>query len=175
MAAADFTPETPTEQQVARFWSKADQSGGPDACWPWLGSSITAGGYGHVGVRIRRGVFKTFGAHVIARWIATGEWPGALCTLHACDYRRCVNPNHLFLGTHKDNAQDMIRKGRRYANAPKGVDVVALVKLSEADVLEIRRLHAAGLVSKAGLARQFSVSRFCIYDIIDRFTWKHLA
>jgi hypothetical protein len=78
-----------------------------DSCWLWDGTH-TARGYGEFRIARR----KTM-AHRIAWERAFGSIPDGLCVLHECDVTRCVNPNHLFLGTRVDNAKDRDAKGRR--------------------------------------------------------------
>lgn len=81
---------------------------GPGAeCWEWRGSRL-AGGYGVFLVER-----KQLGAHRYAWIVAQGAIPDGLHVLHTCDNRGCVNPAHLFLGTHRDNMDDCTRKGRR--------------------------------------------------------------
>lgn len=89
---------------ATRFESKVDRSGD---CHMWT-RSLNTGGYGQINVE-----GKPLGAHVVAWFLATGEWP-AQCVLHTCDIRSCVNVNHLFLGTRGDNNRDMASKGRHH-------------------------------------------------------------
>ena len=77
-------------------------------CWNWTGT-LTASGYGQVCT----GRSKHASAHRVAYSLFVGEIPKGLFACHRCDNRRCINPAHLFLGTAKDNADDMVRKGRQ--------------------------------------------------------------
>ncbi|NHN21083.1 HNH endonuclease, partial [Bacillus amyloliquefaciens] len=81
------------------FWARVDQSGGIDACWPWIGA--TTYGYGVFG---RGG--KTKRAHRHVAEMAFGDLKGFF-VCHACDDPGCCNPLHLFLGSHADNMADM--------------------------------------------------------------------
>jgi hypothetical protein len=79
-------------------------------CWIWLGA-IDGAGYGHKGDG-RRG--RTIGAHRWAWKIVNGPIPRGMSVCHRCDVPLCVNPDHLFLGSQKDNLQDMRTKGRHH-------------------------------------------------------------
>lgn len=87
-----------------RFWSKVDKSG---ECWIWTGC-LTNRGYGNFGVRKGYNI----PAHRFAYELTCGPIPEGFLACHHCDNRRCVRPDHLFLGSHRDNTQDCIRKGR---------------------------------------------------------------
>ena len=83
-----------------------------------------------------------------ASWLVhRGPIPEGLCILHRCDNRRCVNPEHLWLGTKTDNMADMVAKGRNARSS----------KLSVDDVRKIKALLAEGN-SCGTIARQFNVS-----------------
>lgn len=84
-----------------KFWKKVDRRG-PDECWKWTGA-INQAGYG---------AFGNNHAHRTSYEITYGPIPDGLFILHKCDNPPCVNPNHLFVGTHQDNMRDMISKGR---------------------------------------------------------------
>lgn len=87
-------------------------------CWNWSGS--LRNGYGRTicGSRVDN-TRKSVSAHVFSYLAFNGDIPDGLCVLHKCDNRKCCNPDHLFLGTKKDNAIDMVKK-RRWRNGTTG-------------------------------------------------------
>lgn len=90
---------------LSRFWSRV-KIGHPDACWEGTGAKIPKG-YGSL-----RFEYAQYGTHRIACTLAHGEIPEGLLACHHCDNPSCVNPRHLYPGTHQDNAQDCARRGR---------------------------------------------------------------
>jgi hypothetical protein len=106
-------------------------------------------------------------AHRLIYTRAFGEIPNGMCVLHKCDIRNCVNPQHLFLGTQKDNVRDMETKNR--ARHPNGEEH-GRSKLSEAEVLAIR----AADLSYRILAKQFGVCLAVISQIKNRQNWVHI-
>lgn len=77
-----------------------------NSCWEWI-ASLTKYGYGSFGI----GKNRVLLAHRVSYKIYKGD-PSDLLVCHACDNPKCVNPEHLFLGTHKDNTTDSVNKGR---------------------------------------------------------------
>ena len=124
-----------------------------DGCWNWTGYK-DIDGYG----RYYDGI-KTKRAHRIAWVKANGEIPDGLWVLHHCDNPSCVNPAHLRVGTHRDNALDRDTRGH-----------CARAKLDATQVTEIRN-------SKAGpreLARRYGVTYQNIWNILAGKTWRHV-
>lgn len=130
-------------------------------CWNWTGMR-TANGYGQVK---RDGKFLF--AHRYSYMILVGDI-GGLFVLHKCDNRLCVNPEHLFLGTQKDNQQDMKRKGRHIFG-----ELSPNSKLKESDVKEIYRLYESG-VGTIRLAKMFDITKNLAWLIVRGKAWNHL-
>lgn len=91
--------------EFERFICKVDLDGD---CWIWMAGTYPVG-YGQF--RRSNSGPKT-GAHIISYELFIGDIAKGLCVMHSCDNTLCVNPDHLSLGTHTDNMQDMLRKGR---------------------------------------------------------------
>lgn len=135
-----------------------------NGCWNWKNPRPDgrANTFWHEG--------KVMGAYKASYLIHKGP-VGDLWVLHRCDNGLCVNPDHLFLGTPKDNTQDMIQKGRQVWKKGEGRGKVA--KLTEAQVLEIKSAAASGVKGNR-LAKQYGVHRATLYDILNGKTWTHV-
>lgn len=140
--------------------------GSPEECHIWTGANVK--GYGVVTVARRHMLITRL------LWaISFGPIPEGSDVLHRCDNPPCCNLAHLFLGTAKDNAQDMVSKGRaRNGRRALGSENNKAV-LTEGEVREIRKLRANGR-SNYSLGRQFSISRQNVRFIVNRKTWKHI-
>jgi len=100
---------------IKRFWRYVDKSGSETGCWEWT-ASRSVGGYGMFYPDAR----SKIGAHRFSWFLAFGPIAEGLQVCHRCDNRRCVRPDHLFLGTHQDNADDMKKKGRSASGERNG-------------------------------------------------------
>ncbi len=149
-----------------RFESHIDPSPTAAGCRLWVGCGVYDG-YGKftVGGRLQK---KSIRAHRFAWELARGRVPGGLCVLHRCDNRRCVNVDHLFLGTRADNNADKEAKGR--ALQLRG-EANGNSKLSREIVAEIRSIYANGVVSQKKLAARFGVHQTVVGDIVRGETW----
>jgi len=139
-------------------------------CLVFTGSKNRAG-YGQIGSGVIRG--RPIGAHVAIWEARRGPVPPGHYVCHSCDNPPCVEYEHLFLGTPKQNSADRDRKGRGRPGHVPGVRN-GRAKLTDADIVAIRKLHAAGGITQAALGRQYGVSQAMIGYIVRRKSWKHI-
>jgi hypothetical protein len=153
------------QPRIRAFWDAVDKSAGPDGCWPWVRGTDRAG----YGSPLYSG--RKTGAHRIAWTLTHGKIPRQLWVLHKCDNPPCCNPKHLFLGTQRDNIDDMITKGR--ARPPKG-ERNGLAKLRTKDIPQIRRRVLSGDRLQT-VGDRYGVTKQAIWHIVHGKTWKHVA
>jgi hypothetical protein len=173
-------------RDAARFWSKVDKNGptlsGMDTpCWVWLGKP-NQHGYGRLHVGGREGT--RWMAHRLSFTIANGAIPEGLEVCHRCDNPICVNPDHHFLGTQRENIEDAQKKGRVAAGARHGMSTRpdrrpigerhAGAILTAETVLEMRRLYRTGAYTYADLGQRFGIHRVTARDAVVGRRWKHL-
>lgn len=149
--------------EADRFWEKVDQSGGPDACWPWT-AYIRADGYGEFAALGKPRPEKAYRA---AFRLSRGREPIGF-VLHSCDNRKCCNPSHLREGSHQENTQDAVERSRYRHGSNHWRS-----EFTEQEVLQIRE-HVAGGGTQRSMALRFGVSKMTISDIISRRTWAWL-
>ena len=134
---------------------------GPD-CWEWIGTT-TSVGYGSVSFNGKKKL-----VHRLSYEFHKGVIPKGLHVCHACDNRKCANPDHLWLGTHSDNMTDMSMKKRqrRGSSHPRA-------KHNEVVVAEIRRLAADG-ASQKSIAQSTGVPRATVSYIVRGVFWRNV-
>lgn len=143
---------TPTPRQLSRFLSR-HKVNAVSGCWEWQGTSDSIG----------RGLFKmrphpgNLIASRVAWTIHRGPIPPTLRVLHHCDNPACVNPDHLFLGTCRDNTRDMMKKGRNGHRDPS---------ISMQIAASIKRDHSQHGLSMTQLAAKYGTSKSTAHRVI---------
>jgi len=152
-------PSTPED----KFWSHVKKTSG---CWVWVGSK-DGGGYGCFG----SSWLDERKSHRISWIIYNGEIPPDFWVLHKCDNPSCVNPEHLYLGTHQDNVQDKIKRERqsRMIGMRNGRSI-----LTPDDVIEMRKMYKRGDWSYRQLSWFFGVSQTQVARIMKKESWSWL-
>ena len=143
-----------------RFWGYVKKT---DTCWLWNGYK-SKGGYGRI-KNNRRFHF----AHRVSWEFVNGKIPNGLLVLHKCDVRNCVNPDHLFLGTHADNNHDMYAKGR--GRGARSGEAHHNAKLNEKQIAEIRSLRSNGLTLKE-IADVYGINFRHVSRIVNFQRWR---
>lgn len=131
-------------------------------CWLWLLKVNKKTGYGSIDVGKRTRL-----AHRVSYEAFRGPIPNGMLVCHQCDVRCCVNPDHLFLGTHNDNLIDMHTKGR---NADLRGANNGNARFSEADIVDMR----TSSLTTAALAQKYNSSFQTIWGIRAGVSWKHV-
>lgn len=167
-----------------RFWKKVNVRG-IDDCWEWTAGKIQTG-YG----AFKLNKYQTYAHRIVYReFYGDGldepdpRFPNhSLTVMHdVCDNPGCCNPYHIRLGTHKDNMLDRKKKdrgnkdfshliGNTWAQGTKH----GKAKLTEEQVLEIRKKYTGKRGEQSQLARDYGVTQKSIWDIVNRNQWKHI-
>ena len=144
---------------LTKIWDRTQKT---ETCWLWKGP-VDKNGYG---------LFRVAGktarvARLVYKRVNNVSLRESECVLHRCDNPGCINPAHLFVGTHAQNMADMAQKGR--ANRPIGA-LNGRARLTPEQSVEIRARSRAG-ESQFELASAYSVSRGAIYHVLAGRTW----
>lgn len=150
-----------------RFWAKVQKSN--DGCWLWT-AYIGTWGYGRFMLN-----GKAEKAHRVAWSLVYGPIPIGQLILHRCDTPACVRPEHLFLGSNKDNYDDMEAKGRKgvgvhFSNGEEHCNA----RLTDSSVGHLREMYAGGDYTYEQLSAIFGIHPSTVASAIRRITWRHV-
>ncbi len=145
-----------------RFWSKVDKKG-EDDCWNWTAMKNKKR-YGNFTVNIR-----TIQVHRYSYELTYGKIPEGVNVCHKCDNKLCVNPKHLFLGTQKDNMEDMVKKGRSLKGEKNNSS-----KLTDKDIIEIIEMYKNKSIPVKTISQKYNVNYQTIREICRGLRWKHI-
>jgi hypothetical protein len=154
---------------LSRFWSRVNKRGKQTPlgrCWEWV-ASIGTHGYGQLSVN-----GKPVTTHTFSWKIHNGEIEGSKFVLHRCNNKSCVNPRHLYLGTHGDNVRDRTADG----GDPQG-ERNGMSRLTKTQILEAKRKYIPYHRTRGirALARELGVNHSYLGEVIRGRRWKHLA
>lgn len=156
--SADVTKILPKNASFSEAFARYAKINNDTGCVEWTGR-LTMYGYG---------VYKSKAfAHRASYVYAYGEIPDGMCVCHKCDNRKCVNPAHLFLGTHRDNAEDKMSKGRHVVS---NGEQNGRSKLTESQVISIREDKR----KYKEIAIEYGIAAISVYDIKSKRTWRHI-
>lgn len=153
---------------AVRFWSKV-AIGEPLSCWEWTasrGSNLPGHNYGKIGVDGGNRF-----AHRVSWILANGPIPIGMDVLHHCDNPPCVNPSHLYLGTHTDNMRDRSVRGR-FPSTAGSLHPEAI--LTEQAVMDIRERRRNGDHRVQATAAEYGISVSTYWAVVLYRSWKHV-
>jgi len=149
--------------ELDRFWEKVNKNTS-NGCWEWTAGKYR-GGYGHFR-RLVDGKWKMYKSHRFSYELHKGEIPKGYFVCHKCDNPSCVNPEHLFAGTVKENALDCRLKGRQRFGIVEGQR-----NLSKDIAEALRADYAAGMTYNE-LMKKYETSKSQVSRIVLRQIWK---
>lgn len=141
-------PSQTLSQREKVLWLKSRTSINENGCWEWQ-STLQKTGYG----KIQEWLHKSRLAHRAMYSLSVSPIPNGMYVLHSCDNRKCINPEHLWLGNHSENQKDKVSKGRHN------------YKFSDDDVSQIKRFASYG-IQRIEILRAFKISTFWFDKIV---------
>lgn len=147
-----------TRKLIARFWSYVKKT---NECWVWDGA--LKNGYGCINI-----YGKILYAHRVGWQLRHGKIPNGKFLCYRCDNRKCVRPDHMFLGTPKDNTHDMMKKGRY-----RGPSATGKIVLTAEQVVAARAIVAAG-TPLSEVMELLGVSRGALWNAVHGRSWSEL-
>jgi hypothetical protein len=186
-----------SEKDIRRFFAKVNKT---ESCWLWTAGNLGPFGYGGFSVK---GHAKL--AHRVSWVIHRGSISEGMCVLHNCpggDNPRCVNPDHLWLGTNRENSDDMVAKGRSTTGERNGAytrperrvrgdrhgrrlhpekfenvrgEKFWSAKLTEQTVRDARKKYSTGEWTCEQLSKLFGVNLTTIHRAVMHLSWKHVV
>lgn len=171
-----------SHKHLELFWSRVTKT---STCWLYTGPK---GGKNYA-------TFRPYGSvHKLSFRLHKGEIPSGMLVCHKCDNPQCVRPSHLFLGTHKRNTEDMVSKGRHGSRthperwprgnthplhrdknlAARGVQN-GNARLTELQVIAIKKMMTARSLTQHRIAEKFGVSKSTVIRIRNGVFWKELT
>lgn len=151
-----------TQEAIDRFESRIQRDANAKGCWKWKGY-VSPHGYGEISIKHR-----SVRANRFSYTLYNGAIPDGLNVLHSCDNPACVNPAHLFVGTHADNIKDKVSKQRQARGVNHG-----MAKITPAIVYSIRMLARAGKTQKF-IAQLVGLTQAAVSLIVIGEKWGHV-
>lgn len=146
------------EQRFNEKWIPVPESG----CWLWIGATYNSG-YGQI-----KTPKKSFRAHRVALMLSGVNLQDDQLALHKCDNKLCVNPDHLYAGTHQENMDDANERKRRVCGEKHHSS-----KLTADDVSAIRKRLANG-ETQIAIAKEYGIHQSTVYEIKSEKIWRHI-
>lgn len=150
-----------------RFWRHVKKTPG---CWEWDGSAKSKRGYGQISMGGRGG--KQELVHRFSYTLHKGEIPYGMVVMHMCDNPKCVNPDHLTIGTHSENTRDAVKKGRWKSIPPLNCGENQHSSKLTAD--DVRFIRDNPKIEAKELAAKYGTNITSIHKVRRRQTWKHI-